>query len=352
MSDLTGVLLKRRAWRQPVFLVACFLLAFFNRSAAAKATADVDTGKKAGTVYFSGDSISREDAEAIFMEAVTAKITGDKDLAFDKYSILAAHNKLGATPHYELSSIWLQRNNIPRALTEIKRAVELDSANKWFQVQYADLLAYDGQYLKAASVFHQLAEKDRHPEDYLMREAFLYKKAEHYREALAVTDKLKVLLGEDDEGVLLERQQLFLNLNDVEGAAGEIKKLIQFYPYESKYMILLAEIYQNNGFEQKADKVFKDLEVKFPEDIAAQFALVMFYLKREDEANYTRYLRKVIVNKEASLDDRIKLVIPLLQFKEKHQLAMELSGILAHTEPGQVNALQFYSFRTVQRRSW
>ncbi len=353
MIRQTGRLIAKKI--QSRLFSGCCLLVLLSLNACSTtkqiATAGNSTESASKLTAVPADTlISETDAENLFVDAVRDRITGNMAASFDKYTLLASAGNLGATPHYELARIWIERNNIPRALHEIETAVKKDSVNKWFQIQLADLLAYDGQYARAANVFHKLAQKERNPEEYLIREVFLYKKAQDYKKALALTDQLITLLGEDDEAVLMERQQLYLNLNDVEGAAREVGQLIRYYPYESKYLVLLANIYQNNGLPGKAAEVFKTLEDKFAKDADAQVALIVFYLGNKDFEKYKRYFETAMANKEMSVDDRIKLILPLSQGSlEDKDLLLELAALLARQEDQQWEALLFYSELLTQR---
>lgn len=339
-----------RLW-QPgrLFFIVYFLIFLYSCSSGKQiaGTAPAEKKRISSALPPVKDSlILPEVADAIFIDAVKAKMLNRTDDAYRQFSLLASTGNLGATPHYELSKIWLERNNVPRALNEIKLATQKDSLNKWFQTQFADLLAYDGQYLKAAEVYKKLSAKERYPQDYLMREAMLYQKAEQYKEALVVLEQLEQLVGEDDESVLLQKQQLYLNLNDVKGAAKEVEKLILYYPQEPRYLLLLGDLYENNNIKTDVEQIYKRAEAKFPNEPAVQFALVQYYLKKKDTTQFQVYLEKAIMNKEVPVEDRISLLAPFIQFKgadssAKH-MAFDLAGKLARQQPPKAEAMMLY----------
>lgn len=287
-----------------------------------------------------------DSSDALFFDAVKARILNRKDEAFRKYSAFSAINPANASAHYELSRLWFEQNNLPRAMAEAKLALALDTGNKWILRQYGDLLSFDGRFVEAAEVFERLARRERAPEEYLMREVLLYSKAERYKEALSVLDRLSLLVGDDDETLIMQRQQLYLALNDAMSAAGEVRKLVKYYPAESRYLLLLAELYENNNIPDKAAETYREAERLFPDEASVQFSLIQYYLKMKDEARVAYFLEKAILNKEAGLEDRIGLLVPFIQYRgadsSSRRIAFSLSRKLAEQQPPEADAISLY----------
>jgi len=292
-------------------------------------------------------TIDNGGSDALFMKAVKQKIKGNSDSAFNDFLRYAQQHPENATAHYELARIWFERNHVPKALKEIKQAYQLDSANKWIHSFYADLLAYDGQYLKAAHEFSRLAQKEpRAPEDYLVRQAMLFQKAESYLNAIKVLDTLARFIGEDDEVLLLQKHQLYLRMNDVAGAAGEIRKLIDFYPDNIQYPLMLGNIYLNNGKPEEAATVFQGLEKSYPDSLEVQHGLMQYYMKIQDTTSLHKVVVRTFSNKVLDIRDRIDLLLPLLQqnntSEKERALGKQLAFSLAHEEPLNPLALMLY----------
>jgi tetratricopeptide (TPR) repeat protein len=306
-----------------------------------------DTGEREATAFaLQAVPVPKDSADNLFIDAVKAKMLGDKEAAFRRYSSYAASNPTNATAHYELSRLWLERNNLPRALGEIRLALQHDSVNKWMLKQYADLLSFDEQYVAAAAIYGKIASRERAPEEFLTWEAMLYQKAGKYNEALAVLDKLSQFTGADDESLILQRQQLFLSMNNVEAAAGEVRKLIGYYPREPRYALLLAELYDNNNIKDKAAEAYKRAETLFPEDASVQFALVQYHLKNKNFERMEHYMEKAVLNRNMDMEDRIGLLVPFLRYRSidstSRSIAFNLSKKLAHQEPMRVEAISLY----------
>ncbi|MFT4062513.1 MAG: tetratricopeptide repeat protein [Edaphocola sp.] len=283
----------------------------------------------------------------LFMAAITAKMQDNREEAFIKFKLLAAREPTNATAHYELSKLWVARNNFPNALAESNMARQYDTANKWMQKQYADLLAYDGKYLQAAAIYHEIAGHERSPEEWLIHEATLLQKAKKYDEALAVLEQLAKYTGADDEDLLLQKQQLYLAKNNVDSAAIVTRQLMQYYPYESRYVLMLADIYENNAMPQKAAQVYGAMDTLYPGDPSVEFSLVRYFIKKKNHEQVRRYLRKAVMNDKATMDERMGLLLPFINYRGHAEIApkdtiIELARELATEQPQKTAPIMLY----------
>jgi tetratricopeptide (TPR) repeat protein len=329
------------------FFISGLFILIFSACSSGKKVAGPSKIKEPTVSGLTLDTVvAPEQLDNIFMDAVKAKMLDNKEEAFRSYNLYASLKPGNATAHYELSRIWMDRNNLPKALSESKTALRYDSSNKWMQKQYADLLAYNGQYTEAAAVYDKMAKAERTPEEFLIREAMLLQKAKKYHEALAVMNKLSQYLGEDDETLILQRQQLYLSMNDVESAAGEARKLMKYYPQDPRYALLLAEVYENNNQGKKAEEAYKQVDKLFPDEPSVQFALVQYHLKSKNISQVEHYLEKAVLNNKVSTEDRIGLLLPFIQYRSSDstskRMAIDLTRKLAMQEPPQVAAINLY----------
>jgi len=308
--------------------------------------------RRAGPVSFqeaapaNTGAISIDSSDAIFMAAVRARMLGRTDEALSKYTLFASLRPEEPAAHYELSRLLAERNRMPEALAEAGKAVKADSLNKWMLRQYADLLAYNGQYTEAAGIYGAIAARERIPEESLARQALLYQKARQYAKAIAVLDRLAAYTGSDDETLILQRQQLYLSMNELGKAADEGRRLIQYYPQEPRYRLLLAELYESNDKDSLAAQAYQDAIERFPSEPSVQVAMVQYYLRKKDPARVEYYLEKTILNRNASLEERIGLLVPFIQFRSadssSRRIAFELSRKLAEQQPLQPEAVSLY----------
>lgn len=291
------------------------------------------------------DSLSVNDkTDMLYYDAVKARMLGD-----DKQSeaLLLQVIKLkpdAAAAYYDLARIAFRQNEAEKSTDYIKKAIALDGSNKWYKEQYANILVLRNMPLDAANEFAKLAKTEKYNDDYLLKSAMLYQRGGKYKEALAALEELEKKDASDDD-ILLQKQQLYLKMNDAAGAARVVRQLIDRNPREARYYSLLAETYENDKQPEKAAEVYKQMQEKFPNDPSLQLSLAGQSLKKGDTAQYKAYVQKAITNKELDAETQIGLLIPYLQEinssseQKKEALLLTEKVVAQHPDDPKVLAL-------------
>ncbi|MBS1628886.1 MAG: tetratricopeptide repeat protein [Bacteroidetes bacterium] len=282
----------------------------------------------------------------LYFDAVKARMLGDNQLSEILLKDVIKRAPEHAAPYYDLSRLALKSNDITAASNNIKKAIGLDSNNKWYQEQYANTLVLQNDILDAANVYARLAQKEHLNDDYLERSAALYQRAGKYQEAIAQLERLRQ--KGDEENVLLMEQAVYLKMNDVEGAAGVIRELIRMHPREPRYYTMLAEVYDNNKLPKKAAEVIEEMSRKFPNDPSLQINLAAQALKKGDTLTYRSYVRKAVINKELSADMQLYLlrnyISELPNDSQRQQEARSLTQEVLAQHPNNSGLLSFYAY--------
>ncbi len=242
-------------------------------------------------------------ADEVFFNAVKAKARGDDKSAqalFEEYVTKRPDVSAG---YYELSKIHYKNKNISKAEDYIKKAITLDSGNKWYREQYASILADKGSFKDAADIMASLAKSEPQDPAYLLGAAEYYERAKMYNEAISCLDK--AMNNGPDEDILVRKMQVYLSLNDVDKAAASVEELIKLDPRNGKYYKLLGEIYDNNKLPAKAWEVYERARKLLPEDPSVELGVAEHYLRTGDSAAYITAVRKMITN--SALDAEIQL---------------------------------------------
>ncbi len=251
-------------------------------------------------------------ADGIYYDAVKANILGDSKMADSLFLAFAKAKPDVAATYYELSKLNIKQNKEEAATDYIKKAIKLDGGNKWYKMQYAEILAARNEYEKAADIYESIANEEENNADYLFKAASYYKLAGENKKALALLDKLMLREG-PDEDILIQKQQIYLKMNDLDKAAGVIEQLIAQNPKDPKYYAWLGEMYDNNKQNKKAEELFKKAEQLFPDEAAIQLSLAEHYKKQNDTVKYKEYVRKAIMNRDLDVETQIQLMVPYLQ---------------------------------------
>ena len=182
---------------------------------------------------------------------------------------------------YELSALYLINGRHDKGFEMIQQAVKLDNTNKWYKIRLADFHKENRDYSSFISIYDELLENDPNNLEYL----------EVYIEALLnigdyekVTEKLDVY--EENIGVneylSLQKIEIYNILGKRDKIITEMEKLSAAYPYDTRYMSMLAETYIQNGREKDAFQLYLKLKQLNPEDPYINISLLEYYQKQGD----------------------------------------------------------------------
>lgn len=284
-------------------------------------------------------------ADELFFAAVQAKMRGDDKQAEGLLQKYVALRPDVSAAWYDLAKLHYKTKSLEKAITYIKKAMELDAANKWYKEQYASILADQGLYLEAAGIMAGLAKTDPQDPVYLLTAAEYYERAKKYDEALAMLDKA-LEQNKDDEDLMVRKMDVYLRLNNVEKAAAVVEQLIKQEPMNGKYYKLLGDLYDNNKLPAKASEVYERAKITIPNDPAVQLGIAEHYLKTGDSVSYVAYVKKVIVNNELDAETQIELLRSYVQSlpndSASKEIGLPLIRELAKQHPANPEVLAYY----------
>ena len=250
--------------------------------------------------------------DEIFFEAIKAKNQNDNEHAkklFEQFVVLKPQVSTG---YYELSKIYISEKKTDKAEEDIKKAVAIDPDNKWYNEEYASILADEGNYLNAADIIAKLCKTEPDDEEYPKMAADYYERAQKYDTAIIYLDKALLRNG-DDEDIYMRKVHLYLEMNKVDKSAEVVKQMIATDPYNGKYYKLLGDIYDNNKMSEKATALYNKAQKIIPDDPSVQLGLAEHYLKMGDTASYVANVKKVIFNKDLDAQTQLDLMGEYLQ---------------------------------------
>lgn len=307
------------------------------------------TGKPATTrnttIYIKDPTILQQRADSLFFAAERSKILGDYRTAITQFSDYLRLVKTNPTAYYELSRLFIEVRNPGYALGFAKRAASMDTTNKWFQITLADAFGIAGQFDSASAVYGKLAIRYPDNDEYLYNKGMFLTKAEQPEAALAVFDQLEKKVGLVEE-LAIQKERLLLKLDRVDDAAEEIHKLINLYPGEVRYYLLLADIYNANDRKDEAIALYKSSLELDSANPRALIALANNAKNNGDHAQYWNYLTRAFANPDYSIDEKVSYVYPYLQMqgtdstKLREGLQLAQLVIEAHPEEAKAYALQ------------
>ena len=282
--------------------------------------------------------------DALYVDAIKARMLNDTKQEEELLRQVIKEKPQEPAPYYDLAQLSRKQKKLDQAEQLIKKAIELDGENAWYQVAYGEILEGQNKVKEAAAVFSALAQKQKYNKDYLFNAARLSEKAGDYKGAIALLDQLIQRIG-SEEVILMQKQQLHLRMNDLEGAVKVAKQLIDQNPREGRYYANLADLYESNNQGDKAIEIYQKALKDFPNDPSIQYGLAEYYRKKKDMAKYDEYIRKAILNREFDDETQTTILFSYLQelnadsVRKKESLGITEQLAAQHPENPQILTL-------------
>lgn len=249
-------------------------------------------------------------------------------------------------PYYEMGNLLDLIGNVKQALPFAKKAVDVDPTNYWYRIAYAHLLQKSGDIQNAMQQYEYLLKQDPEQIELYYEMAGMQLYIGKYQEAIKSYDKVEQKTGVSEE-ISMQKQKVYIKLNDIEGAANEIKNLIRAFPNDLKYKAYLAELYMANNMETEALKVYQEILEEDPNDSYTHIALYEHYQRKNDSKNALIHVKEAFRDPNMDIDIKMRILLSYYNITESDDKlksdAFQLNKILINTHPEEAKAYTIYA---------
>ncbi len=180
---------------------------------------------------------------------------------------------------YELSALYYNQGLPEKGFEMIKKAVELDSTNKWYKIRLAEFYKQNYDYESFVNIYNELLENEPNNLDYLEVYIDALLKLERFEQMIEKLDVFEDNIGVS-EYISMMKIETYNLLGNEDKVIEEMEKLTKAFPYETKYMSVLAEIYMQSKQEDKAYNLYLKVKELNPEDPYINTSLLEYYQKK------------------------------------------------------------------------
>ena len=216
-----------------------------------------------------------------FSKGIECKYKEDVQGAINNFEEALKYMPDDAASMFELSEQYVRAGRADEGFAMIKKAAELDPANKWYQMRLAMFYRNNGQYDEFANVYEALTEKYPDDVDMLSELLEVYLVTENYNKALEKLDLLEKQAGYN-ELVSEQRLEIYKRQGQSKKMVAELEKLIANNPENTRYYHMLAKVYTDNGKEKEAIKIYNKIKEIDPNDQYINISLLEYYEKKGD----------------------------------------------------------------------
>lgn len=280
-----------------------------------------------------------------FYEGLNLKMAGKFDAAYDAFNHCLAIDSTASAVLYELSSFYAQLNRPEKSLEMLRRAVAYSSDNFTYRLALATMSRNLGMYGEAVVEYQKLVkEYPAKPElNYYLADA-LTQNGE-IADAIEAYDALEQSIGMN-EALSMQKYKLYRALEQTENAFQEIEKLAEKFPMESRYQILLGDLYLDQNDTIKARSYYEKAHAIDPESPYYIVSMAHYYEATGNKEAAEREIQNALVNEKLDVDTKVgilsRYIIQLQQSKKGTESANALFETLLEQHPEDTNLKQMY----------
>ncbi|MFB0926333.1 MAG: hypothetical protein QMB65_13785, partial [Vicingaceae bacterium] len=121
----------------------------------------------------------------------------------------------------------------------------------------------------------------------------------------------------------------------IDNAAKEIEALINKYPDNLKYQVLLADLYLANNLSEKAFSVYQAILKKDPQNPYANLSLYDYYKSKGNNKKASESIKKAFASSELDIDAKMNILLSYYSAtdSEVKKEALIINKILIKTHP-------------------
>jgi len=245
--------------------------------------------------------------DAMFIEAICQRQKGNNDAAFDLLRHCIYIDSTRSEAFFYLAQYYVAMRQKEKAIAYFKKAVDLEPGNSTYLEVLANAYINKQMYKEAATTLQLLYDKNPEREDVLSMLIQLYEQQGDYDNAIKTLSQLETIEGKN-ERLSYAKSGLYTQKGDKKAAIAEMKTLADQYPNDNNYLCLYANTLYINGQKKKAVDIYQKILREEPENRNAQLALLAYYSDCKDTLKVNEYTERVLLNKNATTEDRIGLM--------------------------------------------
>jgi len=278
--------------------------------------------------------------------ALKAKSLENYEKALEQFQKCIKIDDKQAVPFYESALINKGLGNLDLAVEQAKITTSIDGDNRWFQLNFAEVL-FANQDFKSASVEYKklLIKEPGNKELYfLLADTYIYDN--DFLKAIGVYDDLEQIKG-IDKMVSMQKHKLYMQLEKKKYAIEELKNLLEKFPNDVEALEILSEVYLLNDEKEKAFDIFKQLAIIAPENGRIHLTLADYYREQGDNTKSFDELKLAFKSIKLGVDVKVRILASYFQLLAVNSImkdqAYTLAKLLMESHPNEVKPNAIYA---------
>lgn len=280
----------------------------------AKTTAKADGASLMKETLLSAEQQRKYDY--FFLEAMRMKGKNEYDAAFGLLQHCLDINPTASAALYEISQYYMFLRQVPQGQVALEQAVAFAPDNYWYSQGLVSLYQQQNELDKAAALLEKMVTRFPSKQDPLFSLLDIYSRQEKYNDVISTLNRLEKRLGKNEQ-LSMEKFRIYLQMKDDKKAFQEIESLVQEYPMDMRYQVILGDVYLQNGKKQEAYDAYQKVLAVEPDNPMALFSMASYYEQTGQKELYQQQLDTLLLNKKVTSDTKISVMRQVIAENEQ-----------------------------------
>ena len=280
----------------------------------AKTTAKADGASLMKETLLSAEQQRKYDY--FFLEAMRMKGKNEYDAAFGLLQHCLDINPTASSALYEISQYYMFLRQVPQGQVALEQAVAFAPDNYWYSQGLVSLYQQQNELDKAAALLEKMVTRFLSKQDPLFSLLDIYSRQEKYNDVISTLNRLEKRLGKNEQ-LSMEKFRIYLQMKDDKKAFQEIESLVQEYPMDMRYQVILGDVYLQNGKKQEAYDAYQKVLAVEPDNPMALFSMASYYEQTGQKELYQQQLDTLLLNKKVTSDTKISVMRQVIAENEQ-----------------------------------
>ena len=242
-----------------------------------------------------------------FLEAMRLKQKKEYDSAFGLLQHCLTLNPSAASALYEISQYYLFLRLIPQGQEAMEKAVAYAPDNYWYSQGLASLYQQQNENEKAIRLLESMSVRFPDKQETLLALLDLYNQAEKYNQVIHVLDRLEKQMGKNEQ-LSMEKFRIYLQMKDNKKAFNEIESLVREYPMDTRYQVILGDVYLENGKKDEAYALYQKVLAAEPDNPMALLSMASYYEQTGQKELYQQQLDTLLLNNKVAPETKVNVM--------------------------------------------
>ena len=280
----------------------------------AKTTAKADGASLMKETLLSAEQQRKYDY--FFLEAMRMKGKNEYDAAFGLLQHCLDINPTASSALYEISQYYMFLRQVPQGQVALEQAVAFAPDNYWYSQGLVSLYQQQNELDKAAALLEKMVTRFPSKQDPLFSLLDIYSRQEKYNDVISTLNRLEKRLGKNEQ-LSMEKFRIYLQMKDDKKAFQEIESLVQEYPMDMRYQVILGDVYLQNGKKQEAYDAYQKVLAVEPDNPMALFSMASYYEQTGQKELYQQQMDTLLLNKKVTSDTKISVMRQVIAENEQ-----------------------------------